>query len=287
MDTIKEVYEKNYGTIYETYKSAVKKDSSIRFQDVKDYFKQREDKQTQFKYKGYNSFVSKGNLFEIEIDIMDLGVEYNPRYGFVGIDNFSKKGHCVPIQDKKPDEVVRGLKEILQKIGVPKQIYSDEEGSFNSLKFIRVINENKIKHIQTSTHANVAERFIKTLKDNIHRRPNPKEWNTFINEILNKYNNTKHNTINAKPNEATKEGNGLWVAWHLYNEASRNRKYPSLSVGSQVRVNIKPGKYGQMKAHSPKWSPLTYKVIAIRGNEYLLNHTTRRRIFLRHELLKV
>ena len=48
---IKEVYETNFGTAYETYKDAVKKDSSIRLQDVKDYLGSREDKQTHFKYK--------------------------------------------------------------------------------------------------------------------------------------------------------------------------------------------------------------------------------------------
>ena len=38
---IKEVYESNFGTAYETYKEAVKKDNSIRLQDVKDYSRPR------------------------------------------------------------------------------------------------------------------------------------------------------------------------------------------------------------------------------------------------------
>ena len=36
---IKEAYEHNFGTAYETYKQSVKQDSSIRLQDAKDYFK--------------------------------------------------------------------------------------------------------------------------------------------------------------------------------------------------------------------------------------------------------
>ena len=44
--TIKEIYETNFGTAYETYKDAVKKDSSIRLQDVKDYLNSRDEKQT-------------------------------------------------------------------------------------------------------------------------------------------------------------------------------------------------------------------------------------------------
>ena len=48
---IKKIYETNFGTAYETYKQAVKKDNSIRLQDVKDYLNSREDKQINFKYK--------------------------------------------------------------------------------------------------------------------------------------------------------------------------------------------------------------------------------------------
>ena len=69
---IKEVYESNFGTAYETYKEAVKKDNSIRLQDVKDYLSKRDDIQVKSKPKTYNSFVSPGANFEYEIDIMDI-----------------------------------------------------------------------------------------------------------------------------------------------------------------------------------------------------------------------
>ena len=48
---IKNIYETNFSTAYDTYKEAVKKDNSIKLQDVKDYLNSREDKQINFKYK--------------------------------------------------------------------------------------------------------------------------------------------------------------------------------------------------------------------------------------------
>ena len=36
-EVLKEAYQSNFGTAYETYKDAVKKDSSIRLQDVKNH----------------------------------------------------------------------------------------------------------------------------------------------------------------------------------------------------------------------------------------------------------
>ena len=90
---IKEVYESNFGTAYETYKEAVKKDNSTRLQDVKDYLSKRDDIQVKSKTKSYNSFVSPGAKFEFEIDLMDIetkGATSNTRYGLVAIDNFNK-----------------------------------------------------------------------------------------------------------------------------------------------------------------------------------------------------
>ena len=289
---IKEVYENNFGTAYEVYKEAVKINSSIRLQDVKDYLSKRDDKQVHLKLLKHNSFVSSHPLFEIEIDIMDIGTSVtNMRYGLVAIDNFTKIAHIVPIQNKQPDEIIRAVKEVFTEIGIPKNIYSDEEGSFNSPKYIKFINEHKVKHIQTSTHAPTAERFIRTFKDNLQRRldalnQNKSKWIEHVDSIIKKYNNTEHNVILIKPVEATKKENFLWVAWHLQNNARRQRKYPEISVDDMVRVNIKP-KHGITKGHDPKWSSQKYKVLRVDGNSYLLNHPTKRKLFMRHEMLKV
>ena len=40
---IKEVYESNFGTAYETYKEVVTQDNSVRLQDVKGYLSKRDD----------------------------------------------------------------------------------------------------------------------------------------------------------------------------------------------------------------------------------------------------
>ena len=55
-------------------------------------------------------------------------------------------------------------------MGKLKQLYSYRESSFRAKMSFKFINENCIKHNQTSTHAPSAERFIRTFKDNLHRR---------------------------------------------------------------------------------------------------------------------
>ena len=90
--------------------------------------------------------------------------------GLVAVDNFSKFAHIAVIKNKQPDEIIRGLKEIIHIMGKPKQLYSDEEGSFNALKYTRFLNENNIKHVQTTTHAHTVERFVQTFRNNLQRR---------------------------------------------------------------------------------------------------------------------
>ena len=41
------------------------------------------------------------------------------------------------------------------------------------------------------------------------------------NIVDNKYNNTEHNTIKIKPNEAKSYQNHLWVNWHLQRNAKQ------------------------------------------------------------------
>ena len=76
----------------------------------------------------------------------------------------------MPIKNKKPEECVRAFNEVLDNIGIPKQIYHDNEGSFGSIEFIRLVNGHNIKQITVSTKAPFAERAVQTIKNMIHAR---------------------------------------------------------------------------------------------------------------------
>jgi len=295
---IKEVYESNFGTAYETYNEAVKKDNSIRLQDVKDYLSKRDDIQVKSKPKTYNSFVSPGAKFEYEIDIMDIeakGATSNTRYGLVAIDNFTKIAEVVAIKNRTPESMIEGIKKIITSMGNPKQLYSDEESSMRSAKMIKFLKQNDTTSVQTTTHAHTVERFIRTFKDNLYRRLDDlkqykTEWTKHISNIIKKYNSTEHSTIQIKPNEATKPYNRLWVNWHLQNNAKRNRKYPDIKDGDMVRFKLKPS-IGT-KGHETKWSSTRHKVVGdSTNNQYYLPSIAveyrKSKMWLRHELLKV
>ena len=118
-EVIKEVYESNSGIAYETCKEAVKTDSSIILQDVKDYLGKRDDIQVISKPGGSNRFVSPGAKFELEIDIMCILARDGGEsvwYGMVAIDMFTKIAEVIPIENR-PDIINIRIKLIFQSMG--------------------------------------------------------------------------------------------------------------------------------------------------------------------------
>ena len=76
-------------------------------------------------------------------------------------------------------------------MGEPKQSHTHEESSFRAKESFRCMNENDIKHIQTSMHAPSAGRFIRTFKDNLYRRlgglkQNKSDWVKHVENIVDK-----------------------------------------------------------------------------------------------------
>ena len=172
---LRKVYynEDGFGIITDTYKQAKKQLDSITIEDTKQWLEKQKGRQTKA-YKGFNSYVADEPLEEIQIDLADFTKSASDndgyRYCLVAVDVFTKILWGVPIKNKKPDECVRAFKEVLDKIGIPKQIYHDNEGSFSSLKFIRLVKPHKIRQIIVSTKAPFAERAVQTIKNMIHAR---------------------------------------------------------------------------------------------------------------------
>ena len=159
-----------------------------------------------------------------------------PRYALVVIDIFSKFANVVPMKNKNGASVLSALKDTFKKMGFPMSIYSDDDGAFKSVVKEFLEGEN-ITQIVTLTHANVAERCIRTLKNMIHDRVrfNKADWTNMLTPVLNKYNNTKHSSTNMTPKQAHKDDNTVNVRVNLTMKENNKRKYPNISEGDDVK----------------------------------------------------
>lgn len=249
----------------DTYKHAFKLNSSVTVSDVKEYLSKQPHRQTQFQYKKkQNSVVSPHPLFEIEVDSVDVSKNASEnqviRYGFVGRDNLTKYAWVVPIKTQQPHDVTKAVQDISDEIGVPMQVYSDQEGAFNNAEFIRSIDEQKVKHSMVVDNTQSIERFDRTLKENIHRMLtamgfDTDTWTSQLEAVVNKANNIDHTTVKMTPTETINEGSTLMVSYNMWDDAKRERAYPEVKVGDEVRVMLR--RDNSAKGTDPTWSTHT------------------------------
>ena len=196
------------------------------------------------------------------------------------------------MKQRDSPSVLNALKESFRKMGSPMSVYTDDDGSFKAV-VKEFLEAEGIKHITTLTHANVAERFIRTIENMIHDRVrfNNQSWTSMLTLALQKYNNTKHSSTGMTPKEAHKDDNHLKVGVNLKLKENNRRKYPPINENDKVKIyEKKRGNYTDRKETNPKWSKTSYKVEKIKydmmGNKtYILQGLSRP--YLRHEILLV
>ena len=138
---------------------------------------------------------------------MQLLRRYNKgiRFLLCVIDIFSKYAWVVPLKDKKGVSIVTTLQIILKQSNrKPNKTWVDKGSEFYNASFKKWLQDNDIVMYSTNNEGKsvVAERFIRTLKSKIYKYMTSVSKNVYIdklNDILDEYNNTYHNTIKMKP----------------------------------------------------------------------------------------
>ena len=130
------------------------------------------------------------------------------KYLLCTIDLFSKYAWVVPIKDKKGTGIVNALKKLISKERKPNKIWVDLGREFYNKSFKDFLKINNIEMYSTYNEGKsvVAERFIRTLKNKIFKYMTAISKNLYfdvLDDIVNKYNNTVHRTIEMEPINVT------------------------------------------------------------------------------------
>ena len=94
----------------------------------------------------------------------------------------------------------------------------------------------------------VAERFIRTLKNKLYKHMTATGKNVYydvLDDVVNKYNNTKHSTIKMKPNDVGDNNKRVYIDEH-------NKKSARYNVGDRVRISKFKNIFA--KGYTPNWS---------------------------------
>ena len=161
------------------------------------------------------------------------------KYLLCAIDLFSKYAWVVPIKDKKGTSIVNIFKKIISKgsevkskVRKPNKIWVVQGSEFynNSFKYFFKINNIKMYSTYNEGKSVVAGGFIRTLKNKIMAAISKNVYFDFLDNIVNKYNNTVHKTIKTKPIDVTDDSYTEYVE-------NSNKKDPKFKVGDHVRIS--------------------------------------------------
>ena len=139
------------------------------------------------------------------------------KYLLCAIDLFSKYAFVVLLKNKKGISITNAFKKIIKQSNrKPNKMWVDQGGEFYNNVFKKWLSSNDIIMYSTYNEGKsvVAERFITTLKNKLYKHMtaiNKDIYYDVLDDIVNKYNNTKHNTIKMKPRDVKDDNKRVYI----------------------------------------------------------------------------
>ena len=173
------------------------------------------------KRKVYSQF--KDNIWGVDLaDMQSLSRKHKGiKYLLCAIDLYSKYAFVIPLKDKKEISIVNAFNKVIKQSGKKtNKIWVDQGGEFYNNVFKKWLSDNDIIMYSTYNEGKslVAEIFIRTLKNKLYKHMTATGKNVYydvLDDVVNKYNNTKHSTIKTKPIDVKDNNKRVCIAEHM------------------------------------------------------------------------
>ena len=232
-----------------------------------------------FNKKIYSQF--KDNIWGVDLADMKLLSKQNKgiKYLLCATDLFSKSAFVVPLKDKKGISIANAFDKIIKQSNKkPNKIWVDQGSEFYNRDFKKGLSSNNIIMYSTYNEGKsvVAERFIRTLKNKLYKHMTATGKNVYydvLDDVVNKYNNTWHNSIKMKPIDVKDDNKRVYIDEH-------NEKSARFNVNDRVRISKFKNIF--VNGYTPNWSkeifivdkindtvPYTYNIKDLNGEKII------------------
>ena len=255
-DIIEQYYNSsNYASVNKIYKLMKDDNHDVKPKDIKNFIENKTEVQLLKQNKnskmklGHITSMKPHAIWNMDIFFLQKYHKQNQGYKYIlcCIDIFTRYVFCEPMISKENEEVIKAFKLIIKK-QKPYVIVTDNDSTFLSSEFQRVLDENKIALDPVPVHDHhslgVIDRFARTLKTILHKRfikYNSLNWIDHLDSIIKNYNNSPHSGIdNIKPSQATEKHNAA-IIYELNVEKAKVKttyKPTIFEIGDYVRVKI-------------------------------------------------
>ena len=176
-------------------------------------------------------------------------------YLLCSVDLFSKYAWVVPLKDKRRIIIDNAFQKIISRGRKLNNIWLDQGGGFYNKLFKRFLIINNIEMYSTENEGKsvVAGKFMRTLENKTFKHITAISKNVYfdvLDDIVKKYNNTVHRTINMKPIDV--KDNTYVDSIELHSKKKVNDKDLKLKVGDHVRISKHKNIF--VKEYTPNWS---------------------------------
>ena len=238
--------KKSMGSGFKKLKNTTKSNSLILADELHKPIIKKFDKR-----KVYSQF--KDNVWGVDLADMQSLRRKNKgiKYLLCAIDLHSKYAFVIPLKDKKGISIVNAFNKIIKQSNrKPNKIWVDQGGEFYNNVFEKWLSDNDINMYSTYNEGKsvVAESVIRTLKNKLYKRVTATGKNVYydvLDDVVNKYNNTKHSTIKIKPIDVGENNKRVYIDEH-------NEKDSRFKVGDRVRISRYKNIFA--KGYTPNWS---------------------------------
>ena len=258
-------YMSGVAQIQRSYPSLTKRAIRQFLSNIDAYTLHRETKRP----RKYNPiYVRKKNVLW-QADLADLSAlaskNNKTRYLLTVLDTFSRRAWALPIKEKTGVEVWRAFRRILGKRR-PKKLLTDRGTEFTNSIFRQGLKRLNITsvHLHSDQKAAHVERFNRTLKRLIYNyltHSASKRYLDVLPQLMSTYNNRYHRIIKMSPFQADQEKNRKRVLANLAPLYHQDKKNPSYTVGTLVRV--KRAKRYFQRGHDESFSRHIYRIARI------------------------
>jgi len=196
------------------------------------------------------------------------------KYILMVIDVFSKYGWAVALKSKTGIAVADALRSIIKKEKKPPaMLWTDKGKEFYNKHVAEVLRKYNNIHLYSTENeekASVVERWNRTIKTKMWKyfsANNTKRYIDILDQLIHRYNNTKHRAIGCTPTVARQPASYQHVFKTLYAKKVEDRRpvVPKFHIGDKVRI-VKKKKTFE-KGYFPNWTEEIFIISSVKDTK--------------------
>ena len=252
-------------------KKLEEENKALKTKDIDDFYDKLEINQLTKvqKKKVFNSVIAyfPGDCYQIDIIVYNKYEIHKYKYILVVIDVYSRYVQVKPLTNRENPNIIKNLLSIFETMGYPYRLQSDNE--FATKEFIDLMAKCNVKLSFSDPHEinknAIVERANRTIRDLLKKYRllyKNYNWPTYIDDLIDIYNNTYHKTIDDTPSN-------IWNNLN-YNQQTIIQKPVEFKIGDMVRI-VKVKQIFN-KADEIIHSKDVYKVMKVNKNNITLDN---------------